>query len=396
MTQYLPYGEFKWVEPSLNGLNDLNDTSEIGRIYEVDISYPQHLHDEHNDLPFLPYNHKDIPQGSKVQKLMATLELKEKYIIHYRNLQQAIANGLIVEKVHRVLQFKQSPWMVNYINLNTEKRKNATNEFEKDFYKLLNNAVFGKTMESMRKKIKMVLVSSEQRIRKLINRTTFKYCTNYDNKNLSAVTLENKIVHFCKPIYIGFAVLEISKTLMYDYHYNVMKSHYKEAINLMYTDTDSLVYYIKTDDFYNDLQTNPNLLNRMDTSNLPRDHSCFIAERKKIPGLFSDESNGQTIHEFIALRAKSYAYIIDGQEKIKAKGIRKHVVKKHMTFEHHKKCLFGEPELDLYRENISIRSVKHKISTINTKKLTFNRFDDKRFVMRDQIHTLAHGHYRIQ
>jgi len=98
MSQYMPYGGFKWIEATLDGLNDLNETSPIGRIYEVDISYPQELHDKHNDLPFLPQN--GIPPSSKVKKLMATLESKKNYVIHYRNLQQAIANGLIVEKVN--------------------------------------------------------------------------------------------------------------------------------------------------------------------------------------------------------------------------------------------------------------------------------------------------------
>ncbi|XP_015377595.1 PREDICTED: uncharacterized protein LOC107171850 [Diuraphis noxia] len=171
-------------------------------------------------------------------------------------------------------------------------------------------------MESVRKRINIELVSSEQRLQKLINKTTFKHCTTY-NENLHAVTLENKIINFCKPIYIGFAVLDISKTLMYDYHYNVMKKHYGDKIELMYTDTDSLVYYIQTDDFYNDLVNNSNLLDRMDTSNLPQDHPCYIAERKKIPGLFSDETDGHIMREFIALRAKSYAYILDDEEKIK-------------------------------------------------------------------------------
>jgi len=98
MSQYMPYGGFNWVEPTLNGLNDLDDTSPIGRVYEVDVSYPRHLHDKHNDLPFLPQN--SVPRGSKVRKLMATFEKKENYIIHYRNLQQAIKNGLIVERVN--------------------------------------------------------------------------------------------------------------------------------------------------------------------------------------------------------------------------------------------------------------------------------------------------------
>jgi len=97
MSQYMPYGGFKWVEPSLDGLSDMTDTSPIGWIYEVDISYPKELHNLHNDLPFLPQN--GIPVGSKVKKLMVTLEPKKNYIVHYRNLQQAIKNGLKVEKV---------------------------------------------------------------------------------------------------------------------------------------------------------------------------------------------------------------------------------------------------------------------------------------------------------
>lgn len=393
MSQYMPFGEFKWVEPSLDGLNELTDTSPKGRVYEVDISYPQHLHDDHNDLPFLPQN--SIPPGSKVQKLMATLNPKKNYIIHYRNLQQAISNGLIVEKVHRVLQFSQSPWLADYINLNTEMRKQATNDFEKDFYKLMNNAVFGKTMESMRKRVQMELVPCERRLQKLINKPTFKHCTPC-GPNLVIVSLESKIISFCKPIYIGFSVLEVSKTLMYDYHYNVMKKHYKDRITLMYTDTDSLVYNVKTENFYHDLANNSLLLDRMDTANLPRDHPCFIASRKKVPGYFSDETDGKTMTEFVALRAKSYAYTLEGKEKIKAKGIRGHVVKNHMTLEDHKKCLFGAPEFYPYSENISIRSFNHHVKTIKSNKLTYNSYDDKRHALGDRIHTLAHGHYGIK
>ncbi|XP_022180197.1 uncharacterized protein LOC111040572 [Myzus persicae] len=131
----------------------------------------------------------------------------------------------------------------------------------------------------------------------------------------------------------------------------------------------------------------------MDTSNLPQDHPCYIAERKKIPGLFSDETDGCIIREFIALRAKSYAYILDDEEKIKAKGIRGHVIKNHMTFENHKKCLFGDTDLDFYHQNFSIRSFKHQLNTIKMNKLTYNSFDDKRVIMEDIVHTLAHGHY---
>ncbi|KAL4098327.1 hypothetical protein QTP88_022961 [Uroleucon formosanum] len=145
-------------------------------------------------------------------------------------------------------------------------------------------------------------------------------------------------IRFSKPIYVGFAVLEISKELMYDYHYNVM--HYNDSIRLLYMDTDSLIYRIHTEDFYKDLFDKPALLERMDTSNLPATHPCYIGTRKKIPGLFKDETASRTMYEFIALRAKSYAYKIEGDKKLVAKGIRGHVVRNHMTFEHHKRCLF--------------------------------------------------------
>ncbi|XP_050064727.1 uncharacterized protein LOC126553627 [Aphis gossypii] len=215
MPQHMPYGDFKWVEPKLDGLDSLSPKSDIGRVYEVDMSYPNELHDLHNDLPFLPEN--KIPPGSKVKKLMATLHSKKNYVIHYRNLQQAIANGLIVEKVHRVLEFKQSDWLAKYIKLNTEMRKNAKNAFEKDFFKLLNNAVFGKTMESLRKRFKMELVSCPQRLQKLINKQTFKNCTTH-NENLAAVSLENKIIMFNKPIYIGKSENMILMCVLFGYN----------------------------------------------------------------------------------------------------------------------------------------------------------------------------------
>ncbi|KAF0735562.1 Uncharacterized protein FWK35_00017047 [Aphis craccivora] len=154
----------------------------------------------------------------------------------------------------------------------------------------------------------MELVSSEKRLQKLINKATFKHCTSY-NDNLNAAELENKIIKFDKPIYVGFAVLDISKTLMYDYHFNVMKKHYGDNIKLMNTDTDSLVYHINTKDFYGNLTNNPNLLDRMDTSDLPKDHPCHIAEQPN------------HTHSFWQERRKS-----------RSLGIRQDVVKNHMTY----------------------------------------------------------------
>lgn len=134
----------------------------------------------------------------------------------------------------------------------------------------------------------------------------------------------------------------------------------------------------------------------MDTSNLPRDHPCYIVDRKKVPGYFSDETDGKIMTEFAALRAKSYAYSIDGVEKIKAKGIRGHVVKNHMTLGDHKRCLFGDNTFNPFSVNVSIRSFNHGVRTIKTNKLTYNRHDDKRLVMEGQVYTMAWSHFKIK
>ncbi|XP_025412854.1 uncharacterized protein LOC112685238 isoform X2 [Sipha flava] len=181
MSKAMPKDGFLWYEGDLNTenilniLDGMNETSKVGWALEVDVTYPQSLHDDHNDLPYLP--ERIIPPGSKIKKLVANLYSKRNYVIHYMALKQALKAGLILEKVHRILKFNQSPWLAKYIELNTNMRKNALNDFERDFFKLMNNAVFGKTMENVRNRMKMQLVSDEKKCAKLINRNTFKDIT---------------------------------------------------------------------------------------------------------------------------------------------------------------------------------------------------------------------------
>ena len=191
MSQYLPTGGFKWLSPEqiekIN-LGKYRDDSKKGLILEVDLEYPQELHDLHNDYPLgsekvkvtedmLSNYCKKIANKYKistglVHKLIPTLSNKEKYVLHYRNLQLYLDLGLKLKKVHRVLEFNQSPWLKQYIDFNTQKRTHAKNSFEKHFFKLMNNSVFGKTMENIRKRVDVRLVTSKEKLSKLASKPT--------------------------------------------------------------------------------------------------------------------------------------------------------------------------------------------------------------------------------
>ena len=177
MSEYLPYEKFEWLENiDKFDVMSINEKSDIGYILEVDLEYPKELHELHNDYPLAPeklavssdmlseYCQKiadeyDIKVGD-VKKIIPDLSNKTKYVLYYRNLQMYLSLGIKLTKIHRVLKFKQSDWMKKYIDFNTEKRKNATTDFEKDFFKLIINSVYGKTIENLRKRINVRLVNN--------------------------------------------------------------------------------------------------------------------------------------------------------------------------------------------------------------------------------------------
>ena len=243
MSQSLPTGNFRWLSTTEVNRFDIlrieNDYKK-GYVMEVDLEYPEELHDLHNDLPLAP----ESLEVNKVPKLIPNLRDKKKYVVHYRNLKQYLQLGLILKKIHRILEFEQSPWMKPYIDLNTEERKKAQDEFGKDFYKLMNNSVFGKTMENIRERVDIKLVQTEAELLKLTSKPTLKTITRFSD-NLIACLMKRVRLKFDKPIYIGMAVLDISKTLMYDFHYSTIKDRYHDKAQLLFTDTDSLCYHIK-------------------------------------------------------------------------------------------------------------------------------------------------------
>ena len=198
-----------------------------GYILEVDVDYPKGLHKSHNELPFLPERMKI----GKVEKLVPNLSNKRKYVVHIKALDQALKHGLVLKKVHRAIKFDQRAWLQPYIMKNTELRKAAKNEFEKDFFKLLNNSVFGKTMENIRNHRDMKLVTNEQKYKKYLMKPNFKDSVQF-SENLIGVELGKTEVVMNKPVYLGQVILDLSKTVIYEFNYDYMKLKYGSKVKL--------------------------------------------------------------------------------------------------------------------------------------------------------------------
>ena len=212
-----------------------------------------------------------------VHKLIPTLSDKEKYIIHHRNLQLYLNLGLKLKKIHRVLEFNQSSWLKQYIDFNTQKRTNAKNSFEKDFFKLMNNSVFGKTMENLRKRVDVRLVTSKEKLSKLASKPTY-VSSKIFNENLVAVHKIKETLTLNRPTYVGMCILDLSKTLMYDFHYNYIKNKYGNKAKLLFTDTDSLTYEIETKNAYADFFKDKN---KFDNCDYPKNSPYFFETNKK-------------------------------------------------------------------------------------------------------------------
>ena len=329
----------------------------------------------------------ELMKVNGVEKLICHFKTRKNYIIHYRALRQCLELGMKITAVHRGISFYQSPWMESYIRKNTELRKAATNSFEKDFFKLMNNSVFGKTIENIRKRQNVHLIDNREKAIKLSSRPNFDRITIFD-KNLIAIHMKKTEVYFNKPVYVGQAILDLSKTLMFDFHYNYIKNKYGKKAQLLFTDTDSLMYEIKTKDFYKDIYDD--VKNKFDTSDYPSDHPSGITTgvNKKVIGMFKDEVAGKQITHFVGLRPKLYSFKIENEKELKkCKGIKKNVIKKELDFESYVNCLFtGEKEMKTMK---IIKSEKHDIYSKEVNKVALSNQDDKRKVLKDKIHTLA-------
>lgn len=458
MSQPLPIDEYQWINENeeveesqlfsnTDAIMNLTDDSEYGYIFEVDLHYPKEIHKTHNDFPFcgekrkLPAEAFEITtereikrmkmenegmssdtndktnkkkkkkknifkKTNNIEKLLLTLNDKENYVLHYRILKLALSHGLVLKNVKRILKFRQSNWLKPYISLNTEMRMKSKNDFEKSFYKLMNNAIYGKTMENLRSRVNIMLANKwtgKRGAGMLIAKPNFKKYKIF-NENLVAIEFRKMRLMMSKPIIVGMAVLDISKITMYSFLYDFLKSKYGAKVSIAYTDTDSFVLAIDTEDFYVDMRNN---ISMFDTSDYPWPNQFNIERKnKKVPGLFKDELNGKVMTEFVGLRAKCYAIrsfdkkkeeeeeeeIVDKMKK--SKGVKKNVLKRKITFDDYLDCI--ERSCEIKRKQNTIRSINHNVYTIEQEKVALSPFDDKRYIiMPNGIDTLAWGHYEI-
>ena len=209
-----------------------------------------------------------------VEKLVPNLYYKKRYVIHIRALEQVLKHGLVLERIHRAIEFKQSAWMKKYIDFNTKLRTAAANDFEKDFYKLMNNAVFGRAMENIRKHRNIKLVTNQEAYLKAVMKPNFKSGVRFSSNLLGCEMGKIKVV-MNKLVYLGQAILDLSKIVMYEFHYDYMKRKYDDdKLTLCYMDTDSLIYSIEMDDFYKDIVDD--VKDRFDTSGYNSSRPSFI------------------------------------------------------------------------------------------------------------------------
>jgi hypothetical protein len=383
-------------------VSKISDDSPTGYAIECDLEYPPHLHDLHNDYPLAPesivitddflspycmsFDQKHI----EARKLTPNLMHKEKYVVHYQNLKFYLESGMILKKVHRVLSFDQSGWMEPFVAFNTKMRQQALTLIAQNFFKLVVNSNFGKTMENVRNRCKVELVSDPAKILKLSAKPQLDQFRVINDETALIKRVRAKVT-LDKPIYCGFAILELSKLHMYRFHYDVIKKRYGDKAKLLFTDTDSLCYHIETTDVYEDMK---GFLDKLDTSNYPRSHKLYSATNAKVLGKFKDETAGEPCDAFVGLRAKMYSLLVNKTKpaKMTAKGIKTHFVNKHLRHETYLHTL--KTKTITHAKFRNFRSRCHNVETIEVNKICLSAFDDKRFILKDGESTLAYGHYK--
>lgn len=438
MMQDLPYKNFKWFstselaefnsggQPFMEKYFSMLKLKKKGFFMEVKLLYPRELHDAHNLYPLAPerrcvkenevsyftrhlHNKLKVKINTKTPLLLQTLEDKDHYFIYWKNLELYLQLGLKLAHVYGGIYFDEAPVMRGYINLNTVLRNQPdASDFERELYKLLNNSIYGKTLENPLKYSLLHFISTKKQFDKAAAKPGFDG-TVFSQDDFAIAKLKYETIKYDKPLYLGATVTELAKWKMFNFYYNVICDYFKNP-KLLFTDTDSLMIEFESEDIFLDIA----MINRIEKYDCPIDVSTFdkrIIEKYRIPtrnnkviGAFKSETGSELIAEFVGLRAKMYSYIINGDETAKhlrAKGVARSSLNM-ISHQNYIQCLFNPDVPELARQPIkmnSIRSKQHNLMSIESEKFGLSCNDTKRYIIptgeNKFIETLAFGHYAI-
>jgi hypothetical protein len=402
MSLMMPVGGHHFIDPNIVFENFTPKSDKHGYTFVVDLIYPNELHDKHI-LPMAPevleiqkewLNTWQQESFKKYQKLCAHFFPRTNYVVDYEILKFYIKHGLKITKIHKIIEYDQDIWMKSYIDFNTEKRTRSKNDFEKDFYKLMNNSVFGKSMENVRDRDSITLTDQDH-LPNHVRKSNYKLF-NPINNNLILVKYYKSKVVLNKPIFVGAKILDISKLIMYQFMYDVLLPTFSDKLKLHYMDTDSFILSIKDDDYEKKMMS---IIDSLDTSEYDskfHDSPLYKSHphpqrNKKVLGKFKSETNGFDIKGFVGLRSKMYAIDSEFKQINKCKGLTKKSVSK-LTFDSYLNILKNKKDADSLKQ-IKIISKKHIIETEISAKKNLCIYDDKNFILEDRITMRPLGHY---
>ena len=409
-TYPLPVGGFRFLtdkELAEFDVASVSADSDTGYFIDCDLHYPPHLHDMHNAYPLAP-EHLEVDENMLSDtlrlmlevggvehrastKLVSNLRDKTHYVTHYRCLQFYLSHGMQLVAVHRVVAFTQRAFMLPFIKFCNDGRKNAQSDFESSLYKLIANAFYGKTVENIRKRANVRLISDPTKLQRAIAKASYKRSL-IVNEDLVMVENQRTKITLSKPIAIGCAILEIAKLVMYEFYYDCLLPKFGDRLRLCFTDTDSFICHITSADLCGELAT---ISDWLDTSNFAKDHPLYSNVNYRTLGKFKSETGDVPPTEFCGLRSKMYSLAtLTGVKSFrKAKGVPKTYVKKRVKHEQYLHVLRHWKNTTCHFR--TFRSKNHRVTTRKMWKVCLSCIDDKRYLLEDAVHSLAYGHRDI-
>ena len=409
LCEFLPHSNFVELRPEdvvtlfpdEASILAIDKDGDVGFLFEVDLEYPSNLHDKTKDFPLAPEsgevtedmlspfmkqfykqilenrNQSSTQSFKSSRKLLLTQNDKEHYVVHFSLLQFYLEMGMKIKKIHRVIRFTQKRFLEPYVKFNSERRAQARNSFEKDFYKLKNNSLFGKTMEDVRKRMNYKLITNENAFQKLVVSPLF-LDRDIITEDIVGVKMMKPKVTLDKPIYIGQAVLDYSKLTMYKLFYQTLpQCPLIHKLELLGGDTDSFFLSLTVDIQTSSSDILKNLESFVDFSNYPTDHPLFSNVNKAKLGCFKDECAGREIKEMILLKPKMYSIKMkESNEEIKrAKGVSKSIVR-NLRHEKYKQVYKSLRETNV--QMTILKSIEHRVHTFTFNKRALSCWEDKR------------------